>query len=204
MTSKNSRYKARAGTCAFALLAILIVPLPAQGEELRVCVPGASCRLVSVAELEELRGGLDVDTSAGRLRLSIGIHRAVSINDQLVAASSLIVPDLERAARGRGFQVRIDSFGGRGRVTEVVQHDSQVKVEVADARGIIVQNGPGNVAPDIASFGVGAMPIVVQNTLDNQKLKTQTTIDASGNSLGVMRTLRINEALSRAVAGSGR
>lgn len=209
----------KATAAAFLVLAVLPAPLLAQqagAGEHQVCLPEAPCRLASESELDRLRGGFDVDSASGRLRLAIGIHRAVSVNDRLVAVSSLIIPNVSRIAgrNGRGaFNFTFGDVTEINRTTEV-KGSSQVKVNGVelgstgtvqlDTKGIIVQNGPGNVAPEPSVFSAGAIPTIVQNTLDNQKLSTFTVINGSVNSLAVMKTLRMNDALGRAVAGSGR
>jgi hypothetical protein len=69
---------------------------------------------------------------------------------------------------------------------------------------LVVQNGPGNTAPPASAFGNSAIPIIVQNTLDNQALKTFTVVNASVNSLSLMRSLRVDEMMRRATTASGR
>lgn len=145
---------------ALALFACL--PLAQAGEH-EVCAQGTACRAASPAELDGLRGGFELDTPGGRLHLSLGIRRAVSVNDRVVAVGELALPG-----------------------------------------AILVQNGPGNAAPALSALATGALPILVQNTLDNQKLGTVTIVDASVNSLSVMNVLRAGEMLNRATAASGR
>lgn len=152
---------------AAALLACASALADAPGDELPMCVHAAGCRAATQAELDALRGGFQVDTPTGRLHVTIGITRTVSVNDRVVAQSSLLVPHL----------------GGNA---------------------LIVQNGPGNHAPPASAFNSAALPTIVQNTLDNQKLSTLTIINASANSLSVLKSLRMGEMMSRATAGSGR
>lgn len=153
------------GALALLACAPVLAEEPAFGEQ-QMCVQAAGC-VTSQAELDALRGGFQVDTPTGRLRVAIGITRTVSVNDRIVAQSNLLVPHL----------------GGNA---------------------LVVQNGPGNQAPIASAFNGGAMPTIVQNTLDNQKLSTLTIINASANSLSVLRSLRMGEMMSRATAASGR
>ena len=107
------------------------------------------------------------------------------------------------ALRG-GFD--IDTPGGRmhlhlGIRREVSVNDRVVAVSESLGSPLIVRNGPGNSVPALASLPAGAMPLVVQNTLDNQKLGTVTIIDAAVNSLSVLNAMRMGEAMSRATAG---
>ena len=110
------------------------------------------------------------------------------------------------ALRG-GFE--IDTPGGRlhlhlGIRREVSVNDQVVAASEVLGSPLIVRNGPGNSVPALSSFAAGAMPLIVQNTLDNQKLGTVTIIDASVNSLSVLNAMRTGEAMSRATAASGR
>lgn len=161
---------------AVALLACIALPLQARADEYDMCAQVAACRMASPAELDELRGGFHVDTPHGRLHVGIGITRAVSVNDQVVAVSKLVIPDFMR----RNAQL--------------------------DGGALVVQNGRGNQAPQVSAALTTAtsLPIVVQNTLDNQKLGTVTIIDASVNSLSLLRSIRMDEMMSRATAASGR
>lgn len=106
-----------------------------------------------------------------------------------------------------GFE--IDTPGGRmhlhlGIRREVSVNDQVVAVSEVLGSPLIVRNGPGNSAPALSSFAAGAMPLIVQNTLDNQKLGTVTIIDAKVNSLSLLNAMRTGEAMSRATAASGR
>jgi hypothetical protein len=122
---------------------------------------GPRCRLAADAELAALRGGFDVHTPGGRLRIDIGIVRGVAVNDRVVALSAASGP-------------------------------------------LIVQIGPGNLAPAASAFHGGALPTIVQNTLDNQTLKTFTIVNASVNSLSILNSLRLGEMMARATRASGR
>jgi hypothetical protein len=145
---------------------------PGSGEY-DLCMQAPDCRTATNAELDQLRGGFHLVTRGGRLRIDIGITRAVTVNDRLVAVSHLVIP----SASAPG---------------------------VASEQALVVQNGPGNVAPSAAAFGNSAIPLIVQNTLDDQRLKTFTVINASVNSLSLMRSLRMDEMMRRATAASGR
>jgi hypothetical protein len=67
-----------------------------------------------------------------------------------------------------------------------------------------VQIGPGNSSVAASAFHANAMPTIVQNTLDNQTLKTFTIVNASVNSLSVLNSLRVGEMMARATRASGR
>ncbi|HET8713492.1 MAG TPA: hypothetical protein VFM23_07400 [Gemmatimonadales bacterium] len=156
------------------------------GNELDMCDVGAPCHVASAAQLDALRGGFYLKIDSGPLRVGIGITRTVSINGRVVAVSQITIPDLGAAATARG------------------HHHAGPDLNALQNGGVlIVQNGPGNIAPSLASFG-SAIPTIVQNTIDNQKLSTFTIVNAWVNSLSVMQTLRTSEMLQRATAASGR
>jgi hypothetical protein len=159
-----------------AVLGCIALCPPAMAEEYDVCAQAAACRLASQAELDELRGGFQIDTPHGRLQVGIGITREVSVNDRVVAVSRLVIPDLGRR------DARLE--GG----------------------ALLVQNGLGNHLPQVSAALTTStsLPIIVQNTLDNQKLGTVTIIDASVNSMSLLRSIRMDEMMSRATAASGR
>jgi hypothetical protein len=164
--------------------------------------------MASHAELDGLRGGFEVDGWNGRLRLGIGIHRSVSINDQLVATSSFVIPHLGRG-QGRN-QGTFDSGRTMSQTiapTEVRVNGTEIGPGVdlpiqVNERAIVVQNGPGNLAP--TTLGPTAFPTIVQNTLDNQRIAASTVINVSANSLAMMNVLRISDAMRRAMISSGR
>lgn len=160
-----------------ALLILACLPALADppAHDYQICAQARVCRMASDAELDELRGGFDVDTSGGRLRLGIGITRAVAVNDRFVAVSQLVIPDVGEA------------IPSGARTPEV----------------LIVQNGPGNhIAP--TAFRGASFPTIVQNTLDGQKLNTFTIVNAKVNALSVLNAIRMGDGLSRATAASGR
>ena len=57
----------------------------------------------------------------------------------------------------------------------------------------LVQVGPGNTFND---FGRGGL--VIQNTLDGQHIRAQTTLDVSVNTLGLFQALNAGDALRNA------
>jgi hypothetical protein len=138
---------------------VILAAMPAFAQDF--CAEAPPCRLASDTELAALRGGFDLFTRGGRLRIDIGITRGVAVNDRIVALSS-------------------------------------------EARALIVQIGPGNAAPPASAFAAGAMPTIVQNTLDNQALKTFTIVNASVNSLSLLNSLRVGEMMARATRAAGR
>ncbi|MBC8058075.1 MAG: hypothetical protein H7Y61_16000, partial [Rhizobiales bacterium] len=120
-----------------------------------------------------VRGGFSIDG----LNISFGIERAVYVNGALVTTTSLNISDLGRITAGRG-------------------------TTVFDAGTIgLVQSGAGNVvSPTMIS--AGSVGTVVQNTLDGQKIQNVTVINATTNSMGVLKGLNLQSSLRGAVIDS--
>ena len=140
--------------------------------------PGASPfgdRTVAVAEsaLDRVRGGFE----GGGLNISFGIERAVYVNGALVTTTTLNVSELGKLTAGRG-PVAIDA----GTIA-------------------LIQNGMGNgvSASTLTSTSAGT---IVQNTLDGQKIQNVTVINATANSLGVLRGMNFQSSLRSAVVDS--
>ena len=126
-------------------------------------------------KLDEVRGGFVTD---GGLKISFGIERAVYLNGSLVTTTSLNIADLSKIAGGQ----------------------AQVSGNGAGTLGLL-QSGTGNVfAP--GSFSSTAAGTIIQNTLDNQKIKTITTIDAVVNSSGILRAINLQSSMRSAIVDS--
>lgn len=105
------------------------------------------------------------------LALSFGIERVVYVNGDLVATASVHIPDIARmtAAQAQG-------------LAEMNQ-------------GMLVQVGGGNTFnPSTAINGV-----VIQNTLDEQDIRSLTTLNVGVDSLGMFQQLNANAALQDAL-----
>jgi hypothetical protein len=132
---------------------------------------------VDEAELDGMRGGFD--NEAG-LRVSLGIERLVSINGNIVAHTNIDIADLNHLTEEQARQTR-DAL-------------SSVK---------LVQNGSDNI------YQGGESPralggIVIQNTLNDQQIRSQTVISSTVNSASLLKTLNfqgsLSDALTRAVS----
>lgn len=128
------------------------------------------------AELDEVRGGFVTD---GGLKISFGIERAVYLNGTLVTTTSLNIADLARISGGQA-QVTGNGFGSLGQV----------------------QSGPGNVFMPGAISTTAAGGLVIQNTLDYQKINTITRIDAVVNSASIMRSMNLQSSMQSAIVNS--
>lgn len=123
---------------------------------------------VSSQELSSMRGGFTTDSG---LVVSFGIEMAAYINGVLKATNSINVANIG---------------GGAGQPYSVQTSGNPV---------IVVQNGPNNFMPN--NYGNLQHGIIVQNTLDQQVLKTVNTINATVNVLGLYRDMNMGNALNQ-------
>lgn len=136
---------------------------------------------VGDAQLADLRGGFDVGTG---LIVSFGVSRAVYINNQLVTQTTLQLPDLSRL---NACQV--------ADLTKQIQ--SQISSQLA-SKGQVIQNGPGNtVSPGAIVVPLGSY---IQNTLNNQTIRTETLIEATTNGLGMLKSMNLQATIRDAVS----
>ncbi|CAI08775.1 hypothetical protein ebA4689 [Aromatoleum aromaticum EbN1] len=132
--------------------------------------------LVDDDTLGGLRGGFE---TPGGLVLSFGIERVVLINGVLSSTTTLNVADLSQLAGGAaGLQA----------------------LPVGTSVGLI-QIGANN-SFDPAVLASGSFATVIQNSLDNQKIQTVTTINAQANSMDMLRAHRLGESLRNALNSS--
>jgi hypothetical protein len=128
---------------------------------------------VDAATLERHRGGF---TTPQGLNVSLGIERAISINGELVSRTTLQLANIDQL------------------VLQSSQHSSATLSEVK-----LIQNGSDNMM--LASFSSSALAgTIVQNTLSDQQIETRTVIDASANSVGLLKTINFQGNLSDAIA----
>ncbi len=72
-------------------------------------------------------------------------------------------------------------------------------VSAGQLRALVIQDGRGNVVtPSAADIRASTMATVLQNTLDNQTIRTLTTLTASSNALSTFRDSVIREAVGQA------
>ena len=103
------------------------------------------------------------------LQLSFGIERVAYVNGRMVSYLSVSIPD----------------------VRNITAEQAQ---ELANFnRTHLVQVGPGNVY-----HGTGNGGLVIQNTLNGQDIRVQTTLDVSVNTLGLLQAINAADALRNA------
>jgi hypothetical protein len=126
--------------------------------------------------LDTLRGGFIGD---GGLKISFGIERAVYINGSLVTTTSLNLSELGTLSAGKAAAMTLPEVGNR----------------IA-----LIQNGAGNSV--LTDLGPAAIGTVIQNTLNGQTIQTLTTINATVNSLGVLKSIETQRNLRSAITDS--
>ena len=203
------------------VLCLLCVAGAAQvrADPLNAVPPDQVWMAASDGQLSELRGGFQLGEG---LMVSFGISRVAYINDRLVASTSLnlghlnwltaqqagrlsqqmpVQPERSVAAQPLSWTV---SAGAAPQSPLAVQEALSAPL-ISAAQGAVqpqaglqaqwVQNGPGNV------FQVLDLPwaTVIQNSLNDQLLRTQTTINVSSNGLGVLRDLNWQNTLDIAL-----
>ena len=141
--------------------------------------------------LDRVRGGFVTPS----LNIAFGIERAVYINGSLVTTTSLNISDLGHVTTNTS--ANANSASGA---------DSK---QVSPGTLALIQSGAGNsVAGGAFSTGAAAglsanaIGTVVQNTLDGQKIQNVTVINATANSLGVLRGLNLQNALRSSLIDS--
>lgn len=130
---------------------------------------------VSDARLMRIRGGFDLGNG---LLVSFGISRLVYINGRLVAHTRVNIPDMSHITRAQ-----MDALGtALGKVN-------------------IIRNGRDNhIVPGAVGQGMGAT--VIQNSLNNQQIRTLTTIDATVKNLRAFKRVNLGNTLQSAVIHS--
>lgn len=127
--------------------------------------------------LDSQRGGFAMPDG---LMLSLGIDRLVAINGQLVAHTSINIPDLASMTAAQ--------------IEEADAALSSVK---------LIQNGSGNVyQAALSNQTMGGT--IIQNTLNDQQIASATLIRASVNSSDLLSTLHFHGNVADAIArGAG-
>lgn len=131
---------------------------------------------VDTGMLDDMRGGFEMPL---QLKLSFGIERAVYLNGALITTTSFNLPGLGSVAP-----------------------ESQTALSVASGSVSLVQNGPSN-SFALSSTATPMAATVIQNTLNNQSIQGLTTINATANSLELLRSNAfqgvIRDSLSNAI-----
>jgi len=130
---------------------------------------------VSHSQLDTLRGGFNLGDG---LMVSFGISRVAYINDQLVASTTLQFGDITRLS-----------------AQQAARLGQQLMLQPQ-----IVQNGPGNAVQ--AGAVTSPLATVVQNTLSDQLVRTQTVINVSSNGLSALRNMNLQATIQSALTNA--
>lgn len=151
----------------------------------------ADALTVAAVDLDDMRGGFEAPSG---LKLSFGIERAVFINGELLATQTINLSKATELAGATG--------GGLGGVSLASSVGVQSAAVVTNAGGtLVIQNGARNIAnlPEVRA----ALPLVVQNSLDNQNISTVTrvtaTVPATSMLHSIIQARRMNDAVIDAV-----
>jgi hypothetical protein len=126
-------------------------------------------------QLDAIRGGFDIGSG---LLASFGINRAVYINGNLVSSTSVHIPNV-------------------GRMTP----DLATALAAATGTVNVVQNGAGN-SVDMSAIDQVTAATVIQNSLDNQDIRSLTMINVGVNSQVAFRSLSLQQSLQAGLIGS--
>ena len=131
----------------------------------------APCSVASDSRLAQLRGGFDL---GGGLQVAFGIDRMVDINGQTVARQQVHIPDLSRMSL------------------------PQAQALQRALAGIQVNLGAAGAAVS-AGHGLSPGTTLVQNSLDAQAIRVLTVVNASTNSLQLLRSVNLAATLRDAL-----
>ncbi|MBX3329899.1 MAG: hypothetical protein KF722_05835 [Nitrospira sp.] len=156
---------------------------------------------LSEAVLDCMRGGFQRDPDGPFM--SFGIERNVFINEKLVSSTMLNIPDLKRLADHRDFNPFPDhrdmkSFVNDSDMRSSVDHSGMKPFADRPSDTLtLIQSGPGNSVPhDVSSLP--PFMTLIQNSLDNRAIQSETVINATVEALTWARSLHLGNALSQA------
>lgn len=166
----TKRIKTLAWLAATLALTGVVWPDPAQAAEPFEPL-GGDWVPIERERLDGMRGGFIAPSG---LALSFGIERVAFVNGELVASSTLRIPDVAKMT------------------------PEQAQALAGLSRTQVVQIGEGNVVQPGSGTG-----LVIQNTLDGQTISALTTLDVTVNTLGLFQDLNIGATLQDALNGAG-
>lgn len=181
-------------------------------------------RAVGDAGLDEVRGGFDLGNG---LLASLGIQQVAYINGNLVASTSINIPDIAQMTS----QQALALAGVLGNLNLVIQNgpdnsigspstvqDNVAATPSAGASGSTTS--PSSATPvssvpsadvSLANTGVvnsasaaslsglnSGLATIIQNSLNNQSIRTLTTVNISVNTLQIMHGLNLQNTLQSA------
>ncbi|UTY60010.1 hypothetical protein [Massilia sp. erpn] len=124
--------------------------------------------------LDAARGGFD---NGSGLVVSLGIERMVSINGAVVSSSQFNIADVARMSAAEAEMAR------------------------SALNPLLVQNGDGNIAP-AAMSSAAVSALLIQNSANDQLIRSQTTINTAVNSLEILKGINLESSMRQALAGA--
>ena len=130
---------------------------------------------VSNKRLDKMRGGFDLGLG---MMVSFGISRATYVNQELVTSLTLQL----------------------GNLSKLTAQQAQNLSQQINMQPQVIQNGSGNVVDS----GALNLPLgtYVQNTLNNQVLRTQTVIDITTNGLSMLKNSNFQTTVQDAITNA--
>ena len=181
---RSCRHLSIVGLCALVLASVCQAQTPRKPQMPqipRTLAPQQSGESIWLAAsdqtLDTMRGGFDLRTG---LMVSFGISRAVYVNGQLITSSTFQVGDLASLAP-----------------TQAAALGQQMPTQT---QAQVIKNGSGNTV----ELSTGAVPLAtfIQNTVNNQTIRSQTIIDATSNSMGMVEGLNLQATINEAIANA--
>lgn len=157
--------------------------------------------------LEQMRGGFDI---APGLRVSFGIERLVNLNGVLQTATRIDVPDAGKLLQPSPLQGTPVPAGSPARTTPVATTTPAAAADanslphaanVANSATGLVQNGLGNLFSP-ATLAQGTVGTFIQNSVNNQTIQSLTIINATTNSLELLKGANLQSTLFDALTQS--
>lgn len=156
-------------------LTLILLSMPLATVTAQAQAPDDDWQPVSDARLEAARGGVDLGNG---LILSLGVERLVSINGNVLASSNFSIADVSRPGTA---QAR-----AAGEALAAVT---------------LVQNGGGNLA-QVLPTPQGVSALIIQNSANDQLIRSQTTISTAVTSLSLLKQLNFEGSLRDALSGA--
>lgn len=139
---------------------------------------------VDAAELDAARGGFQLPSG---LAVGLGIERTVSVNGEVVMQTRFAIADVRALNADQAALVR-DAVS----TIQLVQN------------GRVASHDPSPMTLPASAAGVALAPVlgatIVQNSLDNQRIQSQTVIDANVNTLSGFKALNFSSTVLDALA----
>jgi hypothetical protein len=142
------------------------------------------------SQLASMRGGFAMP---GGLVVSFGIARVVAVNGVVISHTQFTIPDMSSVTPAQAAQL--------------AQHTGTLVVTNGagnTAGGNTSSGGPAQVTtlPNTALPATLAPGVIVQNTLSNTQVQTNTVIDTVTNSMGLLQGLNFGRSLTDALTRS--